>query len=111
MLSDRCRERLAELDYPTIPQLHISRDRFKDLPETEHSQALQGWLEGWLSENEIDVETKAVVVKPAVASCGAGLYLANGLDETLGSIATLIDRVSLHVHHCLWLPFSTLLFS
>ena len=84
---------MEELGFPTLPQLHISADKFSDLPEQEHIQALQQWLEQWSTENGIAESSTAVVVKPAVASSAAGLQLADGLEGAMHAVAELLDGV------------------
>lgn len=89
------RAHLEELGYPTIPQLHISAERFSDLPEEEHLPALQQWLEQWSTEHSIHEAATAVVVKPAVGSSAAGLHLVDDFEGAMHAIAELLDGVSL----------------
>ena len=94
----RCQSHLKELGYPTVPQWHLNISEILSLPVDEQADAVRKQLTEWLSAEQIDVETTAVVVKPAVASSGAGLLLANGLEEIEVCASYLGEQVITAAH-------------
>lgn len=89
----RCRSRLAELGYPTFPQLHLGSQDLHGLTSEEAFKDLLQRLETWFSENSLDVDAAAVVAKPAVASAAIGVKLASGAEGTENAIASLAEEV------------------
>lgn len=84
---------MKKLGYPTFPQLHLLAKQYSEVAEADLADKLKTRFEQWLSENNIDISTTAVLVKPAVGSSGVGLILANGAEDALESIASLFDAV------------------
>lgn len=88
LLICRCRGRLQELGFPTLPQIEVTAE---DVPE---APILQRRLADWATENALDSDNDLFVLKPAIGSTAEGIELSAGVEEVADVAAQLLAEAS-----------------
>ena len=88
----RCRQRLEELGFPTVPQLHVTAEDFDDSEEDWQEKLERRTLE-WAEAHGIDDSRTGLLVKPVFSSSAMGLTVGEGLAGALVSAEQLLSVV------------------
>ena len=88
----RCREKLEELGFPTVPQLQLTAADI-GASNPEPLEQLERRIAEWAAASSIAELETALLIKPAQSSSAIGVTLEKGFLETAFAASELLQQV------------------